>query len=367
MPQGQVDMDIVVAKILSLIILTVCTVLFGLFPCRLMQYFAKIIISKKKMFDYMISTMKCFSGGIFLGTCFLHLIPETRIKVNEVMLQIRSHSSYPVAELLTMAGFFGVIFTEHAIRSLYKKVQRMTNRQNDLNSNEILPTFGCNYRTSHSDLDCNSLNSGIQDETLKLERSNDVREDNNDIIHDTLTMEIEPAPLQDMEVKKVVSEFNRGGGDTSKGQIRSVLFITALSFHGVFEGMALGLQNLESNVWVLCFAITIHRGILAFGMGLQHMQNEERSSTMVFSISSFAVLAALGIIVGIAISTGAQLYSDVNVPNAILQSLATGTLFYIIFFDILFKEMNGNKDVKKISCTFVGFSVMAIVFAITRQ
>ncbi|VDH92454.1 zinc transporter ZIP1-like [Mytilus galloprovincialis] len=369
MPQGQVDMDVVVAKILSLIILTVCTVLFGLFPCRLMQYFAKIIISKKKMFDYMISTMKCFSGGIFLGTCFLHLIPETRIKVGEVMMQIRSDSSYPVAELLTMAGFFGVIFTEHAIRALYKKVRRLTNRQNDWNSNEILPTFGCgsNYRESQSEFDCHSVNTGVQDETLKLEHASDVHEDNQDIIHDTLTMEIEPAPLQDMEVKRVVSEFSREGGDTSKGQIRSVLFITALSFHGVFEGMALGLQSLESNVWVLCFAITIHRGILAFGMGLQHMQNEERHSTIVFSISSFAVIAALGIIIGIAISTGAQLYTDVNVPNAILQSLATGTLFYIIFFDILYKEMTGNKDVKKISCTFVGFSVMAIVFAVTRQ
>lgn len=367
MPPGHVDMDVVVAKILSLIILTICTVLFGLFPCRLMQYFAKVIMSKKKMFDYIISTMKCFSGGIFLGTCFLHLIPETRIKVGEVMLQIRSHSSYPVAELLTMAGFFGVIFTEHAIRSLYKKVQKITNRRKEWNSNEILPTLGCNYRESQSEFDCNSLNNGVQDETLKLEHAAESHDDSHDIIHDTLTMEIEPAPLQDMEVKKVVSEFSRDGRGTSKGQIRSVLFITALSFHGVFEGMALGLQTLEINVWVLCFAITMHRGIIAFGMGLQHMQNEERSSTIVFSISSFAVLAALGIIVGIAISTGAQLYSDVNVPNAILQSLATGTLFYIIFFDILFKEMNGNKDVKKISCTFVGFSVMAIVFAITRQ
>lgn len=355
-------MDVVVAKIISLIILTSLTVLCGLFPCRLMQHFAKIIIKRKRSLDYFLSSMKCFSGGIFLGTCFLHLVPETRLKIDEVLVEIRSHSTYPVAELLTMAGFFGVIFVEHAIRAMYKKLQEETDRERDWADSEILPTtHSCNFRTSVADLDQNSLNSVSNDGVHRSLQNVTVDE-----TEETKEMEIEPAPLQDLEVQKVVSELSRGD-DSSKGQMRSVMFITALSFHGVFEGMTLGLQSLESNVWILCFAISVHRCILAFGMGLQHMRNEESNSTMVFSIASFSILAAVGIIIGIAISTGAQLYSDVNVPNAILQSLATGTIFYIIFFDILFKEIDGNKDVKKMSCNFVGFSIMAIIFAITHQ
>jgi len=273
-----------------------------------------------------------------------------------------------VAELLTMAGFFGVIFTEYAIRALYKKLQQMTEEEREWMGSEILPTtHSTNLKLSDGDIESHSINSFTNDD---LDPGNTAMDTNvvseSENIKEIMELEIEPAPLQDLEVKQVVSELSRAD-DSSKGQMRSAMFITALSFHGVFEGMALGLQSLESNVWVLCFAISIHRGILAFGMGLQHMRNEEKHSTMVFSVSSFAILAAVGIIVGIAISTGAQLYSDVNVPNAILQSLATGTLFYIIFFDILFKEVDGNKDVKKMSCTFVGFATMAIVFAITRD
>lgn len=359
-------MDVVVAKIISLIISTAVSVLFGLFPCKLYQYFAKNITRLQKAVDYSVSSMKCFSGGIFLGTCFLHLIPETRNKIEAVMTQSRSYSQYPVAELLTVVGFFGVLFMEHAIRSLYKKLQRLTDRERDYGGVNMFTFSGCRFGGSESDLDEHSENSISMQDTLQAEQNTFIKSPEQEETKEVPESDIEPAPLQDVPVKTVVSELSRGD-DSRKGQMRSAIFITALSFHGVFEGMTLGLQSMESNVWVLCFAITIHRGILAFGMGLEHMKNEVKHRTMIFSVSSFSLLAAVGIIIGIAISTGAQLYEDVLLPDAILQSLATGTLFYIIFFDILYKELNGNKEVKKLSCVFVGFSIMAIIFAITRR
>ncbi|XP_062575713.1 zinc transporter ZIP2-like [Saccostrea cucullata] len=366
MSPQEVDMDVVVAKIISLIISTGVSVLFGLTPCKLYQHFAKEITRIRKAVDYSISSMKCFSGGVFLGTCFLHLIPETRNKIEAVMTQSRSYSQYPVAELLTVVGFFGVLFMEHAIRSLYRKLQRLTDRDREYGEGDMFTFSSCRFAGSESDLDEQSMNSINMQDTLQAEHNTFIKSAEQEETKEAQESDIEPAPLQDLPVKTVVSELSRGD-DSGKGQMRSAIFITALSFHGVFEGMTLGLQSMESNVWVLCFAITIHRGILAFGMGLDHMRNDVKHRTMIFSVSSFSVLAAVGIIIGIAISTGAQLYEDVLLPDAILQSLATGTLFYIIFFDILYKELNGNKEVKKLSCVFVGFSVMAIIFAVTRR
>ena len=366
---GEVDMDVVVAKIMTLIIITSLTVLSGLVPCRMMLHCAKTMLKRRRTFDYIVCGAKCFAGGVFLGTCFLHLIPETRNKVDAVLQQLGSRSKYPVAELLTIAGFFGVIFGEHFIRFLYYKFQEescISSYDQDSYSfdQDFIPTTedpalnGC-------DIECKSLKSMSQ---TQLDNS----QDNVHVhLHDVrdndarIDMEIEPAPLQEMECKTVVTELSRG--EEGKGQIRSVLFLTALSFHGVFEGMALGLQSLEGDVWVMCVAIAIHRSILSFGMGLQYSRNYERPATIVFVISAFSIICAVGIIIGICISAGAQLYTDVNVPNAILQSLATGTIFYIIFLNILFKELDGNKDVKKISCTFVGFAFMAVVFAIVKQ
>lgn len=172
--------------------------------------------------------------------------------------------------------------------------------------------------------------------------------------------------LQDIHVKRVVDELSRTG-DSSKAHFRSIIYIMALSFHGIFEGMALGLQSMKSSVWALCFAIVVHRCVLAFKLGMDLCRGEEKQGTTFLCIGMLTLISTLGIIIGIVISSGAFLYSDVTVPEAILQSLSTGTIFYIVFFDILFKDLEGKDDLKRVSCSFVGFSLMAIVFAITRS
>ncbi|BFZ02325.1 hypothetical protein BsWGS_05364 [Bradybaena similaris] len=171
--------------------------------------------------------------------------------------------------------------------------------------------------------------------------------------------------LQDLEVKRVVDELSRT--DASHAYFRSIIYIMALSFHGIFEGMALGLQSVKSSVWALCFAIVVHRCVLAFKLGMDLCRGEEKQGMTFLCIGTFTLISTLGIITGILISSGASFYSDITVPEAILQSLATGTIFYIVFFDIFFKDMEGKDDLKRVSCSFVGFSLMAIVFAITRS
>ena len=43
----------------------------------------------------------------------------------------------------------------------------------------------------------------------------------------------------------------------------------AISLHSVFEGIAMGLRTKASIVWYLCFAIAVHKFIIAFCIGLQ--------------------------------------------------------------------------------------------------
>ncbi|KAH3741547.1 zinc transporter ZIP1-like [Dreissena polymorpha] len=431
--EAGVDMDVVVAKVLTIVVITSLTVIVGLLPCRLVKHFRRKMLRTKQTIDKMVSGAKCFSGGVFLGVCLLHLIPETRKKVDSLLEQIGSTTTYPVAELLTMVGFFGVIFGEHTIRFLYVKTKEdwcLPSSDNDSYS------FDQEYGSNNGDLgaercdliECRSLRSisnhshldadetptaivhsvSVTDESVPVARMNvnglypinqtitecfestrannakntivtTVTVDTDNPKYNTATADelIEECPetrrgigltqenLQDLEVKTVVTEISRSE-DTSRGHIQSAFLLVALSFHGVFEGMALGLQVLECDVWVMCVAIVIHRIILAFGMSLQYARNNDRASTIVFSISTFSIICVVGIVIGIVISAGAQLYSDVNVPNAILQSLATGTIFYIVFLNILYKELDGNRDVKKISCTFVGFVFMAITLAVAK-
>lgn len=172
--------------------------------------------------------------------------------------------------------------------------------------------------------------------------------------------------MQDIQVKRVVDELSKSDA-SSRAHLRSIVYIMALSFHGIFEGMALGLQSMKSSTWSLCFAIVVHRCVLAFKLGMDLCRGEEKQGTTFLCIGMFTLISTLGIIIGILISSGASLYSDVSVPEAILQSLATGTIFYIVFFDILFKDLDGKEYLKRVSCSFVGFSLMAVVFAVTRS
>lgn len=136
-------------------------------------------------------------------------------------------------------------------------------------------------------------------------------------IKEVFEIDIELVFFQDFLVKLVVLEFSRGD-DFRKGQMRLVIFIMVLFFYGVFEGMILGLQSMESNVWVLCFVIIIYWGILVFGMGLEYMRNEVKYCIMIFSVFLFFFLVVVGIIIGIVILIGVQFYEDVLFFDVIL-------------------------------------------------
>ncbi|KAL8601158.1 hypothetical protein ACOMHN_002965 [Nucella lapillus] len=172
--------------------------------------------------------------------------------------------------------------------------------------------------------------------------------------------------LSDLGVTKVVKQLSQADL-TRRAHFRSIIYIMALSLHGIFEGLALGLQSRETSVWSLCFALCLHRCVLAFQLGMDLCGARESQGTAFLCIGTFTLISALGIVLGILFSSGALLYADVTVPEAILQSLATGTIFYIVFFDILFKDLQGVGDLKRVSSCFVGFSLMAIILAVTTR
>ena len=51
--------------------------------------------------------------------------------------------------------------------------------------------------------------------------------------------------------------------------MRGFFIMLAISLHAVFEGIAMGLGTKASFVWYLCFAIAVHKFIIAFCIGLQ--------------------------------------------------------------------------------------------------
>ena len=63
--------------------------------------------------------------------------------------------------------------------------------------------------------------------------------------------------------------------------LRGFFIMLAISLHAVFEGMAMGLGTKASFVWYLCFAVAVHKFIIAFCIGLQVQLRAKQAAHLV--------------------------------------------------------------------------------------
>ena len=139
-------------------------------------------------------------------------------------------------------------------------------------------------------------------------------------------------------------------------------YVTFCSLHAVFEGIALGLTASESSVWYLFFAIASHKFVISFCVGMQFVSSgkycnlfqKSRSSFNVVNIflskgiktvltiafiATFSIISPIGAGIGIAVSETVTSEASLQTSAVtVLQGLATGTLLYVVFFEVIEKE-----------------------------
>lgn len=99
------------------------------------------------------------------------------------------------------------------------------------------------------------------------------------------------------------------------------------------------------QVWSLAVAVACHKLVIAFYVGLQMLSDRTKPLLAHFSILLFAVTSPIGIGVGTLV-TNLEETNSVVVFSVILQGLATGTLMYVVFFEVL-KPSVGHLPVKQ--------------------
>ena len=60
---------------------------------------------------------------------------------------------------------------------------------------------------------------------------------------------------------------------SQQAALRGFLVILALSLHAVFEGIALGLTKTSNGAWFLFFAISCHKYVISFCIGMQFISS----------------------------------------------------------------------------------------------
>ena len=90
-------------------------------------------------------------------------------------------------------------------------------------------------------------------------------------------------PRKDKRVSKMLSGDGTEEGLKTKSAIRTFFVVAALSFHSVIEGMTLGLEKDGSGIWMSFLAISSHKFVIAFSVGVELLASEVRlRSNIVF-------------------------------------------------------------------------------------
>lgn len=145
-----------------------------------------------------------------------------------------------------------------------------------------------------------------------------------------------------------------------KGMMRGLVAVLALSIHSIFEGLAVGLEESVSSVWYMFLAISTHKFVIIFCVGMELVSAKIRSLYIFIYVVAFSVVTPLGILLGtllcaVGIDADEEIVesgkvevtvrkndgatdSQLVVIGAVLQAMAAGTLLYVIFFEVLVRD-----------------------------
>lgn len=149
--------------------------------------------------------------------------------------------------------------------------------------------------------------------------------------------------------------------------LRSLILLLALTFHSVFEGLAIGLQQDYSQLIQIFLAVIFHKGIMAFSLGLNLAQSHGMTiKYFVTSVTIFSLASPVGMGIGIGLSDMKQSIAR-DVANGVLQGIAGGTFLYITFFEVLPHEFSSNKmRLPKVLCLLIGYSIICGLLFVTH-
>lgn len=145
------------------------------------------------------------------------------------------------------------------------------------------------------------------------------------------------------------------------------IILLSLSAHSFFDGLILGLQDTEKEMWAFLVVILIHHPIISFSVGntsSNKFNNEENeSSKRCASLIRYLLLTliwALIIPFGILIT----IFNDhINkLAISVLMNIAVGSFMYITFIELIPEAINSIHLPYKLNIFFilVGFGIICL-------
>ncbi|XP_023015016.2 zinc transporter ZIP1 isoform X1 [Leptinotarsa decemlineata] len=301
------------AKATAMVGLFLASFIIGNLPIQLSRWFKWESDAKNNVY---VKFLLGLGGGVLLCTTFIHLLPE--VSENFERLDLTPDFEVPYAELLMCIGFFVMYLVEecvHVYLHMKEKPKNMTvlRRSLSIRRGEAVPHL----------------------EPSKFEKN----------------LNGDPAHNHHADHSHVVLDYS---ATSTVAIIRGLLVVLALSIHELFEGLAVGLEPSPKTVWYMFGAVSAHKLVIAFCIGVELVTSGIKTYLVIIYVFTFAVVSPMGIGIGIVLSNVEG--SSTDVVSVILQGLASGTLLYVVFFEIL--QADKKSGLKQYFAILIGFIVM---------
>ncbi|XP_043249329.1 protein zntB-like isoform X1 [Colletes gigas] len=331
------------------------------------------------------SLLLCFGGGVLLFTTFLHLAPEVRASVerHQTNGQLPTLGTLSLSELLFCGGFFLVYLVEEAVHAA------LTGKPE---SSEALLYRTVSVRRCNSQTGASATTSTGSTTTVSTTTKSTWREDNDESLDDTESNKRSGHRLEDHRDGKhdktlpaifilssptaLAADRRRNDAEsnnyprtkhgehkhtaiTKNTSVQGLLTVLALSFHAIFEGLAVGLEPSIGSVVYLAAAIATHKLVISFCVGMELYVAGASTRTTLGYLTIFSMVTPIGIAVGLALGHFKNDSENLGPTPTILQGMAAGTLLYVVFFEVLARERANEKSgLLQLSAIIIGFMLM---------
>lgn len=374
-PDPSLSQGLIVAKIVSMIVLGCVSFILGLIPIKVVAVVGKKKLSSNYHLGHgcsddqplIISLLLCFGGGVLMFTAFIHLQPEVREAVDTLTHHgVLPESEIPISELFFCGGFFFVYIVEEMVHVFLDKgdhdneeeavlhrtmsIRRCSKRHHN-QEGTMIPRVSLTNGQPKSDE--NGTHAMLNVSTIQSKMTSKSPLDPQIVMTGgPLDSDLKSAADYDIRTPSKVNVVAQS--------FRGFLAVMALSFHAVFEGLAVGLEQKTTNVWYLFGAIATHKFVIAFCVGMELVSSKTKRLLIILYIGTFAAVTPLGIGIGTMLSADpTEVNTTANLVATVLQGMAAGTLLYVVFFEVLEKERaNSINGACQLMAILLGFCVM---------
>lgn len=339
------------AKTITIITLFIVSMGSGMLPTLVSRCFKWSDPNHDPRASVMVSSLLSFGGGALLCTTFMHLIPE----IDESVAHLQEEGKLPdwdfsLTNLLMTIGFFVIYLVEEIVHAYLRHKQQRDGHEAFARGHSARESLR-DARIRQDSVEKPSQNALTTVSTAELVSNENLQQPHHHHHHHHHSHDSGHNHHHHSHLPTMSGD---DGQDLLVSSIRGLLIVLALSVHELFEGLAVGLEQTPSNVWYLFASVAAHKVVIAFCIGIELIVHQTQRWLVVLYVFIYAIVSPIGIGVGIWVSS----YNDSDaflVASVILQGLASGTLLYVIFFEILSKHKDG---IVQYLAVVVGFCLM---------